>query len=58
MTGIVIATLLAIITHLSLGAACPPIDLPVFRAILPGFADIPIQRLPQLTPAAWTTLKS
>ena len=41
---------------LSVVESCRRIKLPVrdyLAAILPGFADLPIQRLPDLTPAAW-----
>jgi len=34
----------------------PPVETPsadYLAAVLPGFADLPIQRLPDLTPAAW-----
>ena len=36
--------------------SCRRLKLPVrdyLAAVLPGFADLPIQRLPDLTPAAW-----
>jgi hypothetical protein len=41
---------------LSVVESCRRIKLPVrdyLAAILPGLADLPIQRLPELTPAAW-----
>jgi transposase len=41
---------------LSVVESCRRLKLPVrdyLAAILPGFADLPIQRLPELTPAAW-----
>ena len=41
---------------LSVVESCRRIKLPVrdyLAAILPGLADLPIQRLPDLTPAAW-----
>jgi hypothetical protein len=46
---------------LSVTESCRRMKIPVreyLRAILPGLADLPIQRLPQLTPAAWATQKS
>jgi transposase len=41
---------------LSVVESCRRLKLPVreyLAAVLPGFADLPIQRLPDLTPAAW-----
>jgi hypothetical protein len=41
--------------------SCRRLKLPVRRtlaAVLPGLADIPIQRLSELTPAAWVTQHS
>ncbi|MGA3316810.1 MAG: IS66 family transposase [Candidatus Korobacteraceae bacterium] len=41
---------------LSVVESCRRLKLPVRNylvAVLPGFADLPIQRLPDLTPAAW-----
>jgi transposase len=41
---------------LSVVESCRRLKLPVrdyLVAVLPGFADLPIQRLPELTPAAW-----
>jgi hypothetical protein len=41
---------------LSVVESCRRLKLPVrdyLAAVLPGLADLPIQRLPQLTPAAW-----
>jgi transposase len=41
---------------LSVVESCRRLKLSVrhyLAAILPGFADLPIQRLPDLTPAAW-----
>ena len=41
---------------LSVMENCRRLKLPVrdyLAAVLPGFADLPIQRLPDLTPAAW-----
>jgi hypothetical protein len=29
-----------------------------FSAILPGLADLPIQRLPKLTPGSWAATKA
>jgi transposase len=41
---------------LSIVESCRRLKLPVrdyLAAILPGLADLPIQRIPELTPAAW-----
>jgi transposase len=41
---------------LSVVESCRRLKLPVrdyLATVLPGFADLPIQRLPDLTPAAW-----
>jgi transposase len=41
---------------LSVVGSCRRMKIPVrdyLAAILPGLADLPIQRLPELTPAAW-----
>jgi transposase len=41
---------------LSVVESCRRLKLPIrdyLAAVLPGFADLPIQRLPDLTPAAW-----
>jgi len=41
---------------LSLVESCRRLKLPVrdyLAAVLPGFADLPVQRLPNLTPTAW-----
>ena len=41
---------------LSVVESCRRLQVPVrdyFAAVLPGFANLPIQRLPDLTPAAW-----
>ena len=41
---------------LSVVESCRRVKIPVrdyFSAILPGLADLPIRRLPELTPAAW-----
>ena len=41
---------------LSVVESCRRLKLPVrdyFATVLPGFADLPIQRLPDVTPAAW-----
>ena len=46
---------------LSVVESCRRLKVPVrhyFSAILPGLADLPIQRLPELTPAAWVALHS
>jgi transposase len=46
---------------LSVVESCRRLKLPVrdyLAAVLPGFADLPIQRLPHLTPAAWVALHS
>src|SRR2546425_11982692 len=47
---------------LSVVESCRRLNISIrdyLAAILPGFADLPIQRLPELTPAAWSpTLKS
>jgi transposase len=43
---------------LSLVESCRRLKIPVrayLAAILPGLADVPIQRLPELTPSCWTT---
>jgi len=41
--------------------SCRRLELSVrdyLTAVLPGFADLPIQRLPELTPAAWVARQS
>jgi hypothetical protein len=46
---------------LSVVESCRRLKLPVrdyLAAILPGLADLPIQRLPELTPAAWFAQRS
>jgi transposase len=46
---------------LSVVESCRRLKLPArdyLAAVLPGFADLPIQRLPDLTPAAWIALHS
>ena len=46
---------------LSVVESCRRLKLPVrdyLAAVLPGLADLPIQRLPNLTPAAWLTQHS
>jgi len=46
---------------LSVVETCRRINIPVrdyLAAVLPGLADIPIQRLPDLTPPAWATQHS
>jgi len=46
---------------LSVVESCRRLKLPVrdyLAAVLPGFADLPIQRLPDLTPAAWVAQRS
>jgi transposase len=46
---------------LSVVESCRRLKLPVrdyLAAVLPGLADLPIQRLPELTPAAWVTQRS
>jgi len=46
---------------LSIVESCRRLKLPVrdyLAAVLPGFADLPIQRLPDLTPAAWVARHS
>ena len=43
---------------LSVVESCRRLKLPVrdyLAAVLPGLADLPIQRLPELTPSAWAT---
>ena len=43
---------------LSVVESCRRLKLPVrdyLAAILPGLADVSIQRLPELTPSAWAT---
>ena len=43
---------------LSIVESCRRLKLPVrnyLAAVLPGLADLPIQRLPNLIPAAWAT---
>ena len=50
-----------IAASLSVIESCRRMKIPVreyLRAILPGLADLPIQRLPQLTPAVWTRQRS
>jgi transposase len=51
---------LKIAAILSIVATCRRLQLPVrghLAEVLPGLADLPIQRLAQLTPAAWATQK-
>ena len=46
---------------LSVVGSCRRLKLPVrdyLAAVLPGFADLPIRRLPDLTPAAWVAQHS
>ena len=46
---------------LSVGESCRRLQVPVrdyLSTILPGLADLPIQRLPDLTPAAWVARHS
>ena len=46
---------------LSVVESCRRLKLPVrnyLAAVLPGFADLPIQRVPDLTPAAWVAQHS
>ena len=46
---------------LSVVESCRRLKLPVrdyFAAVLPGFADLPIRHLPDLTPAAWVAQHS
>jgi transposase len=46
---------------LSVVESCRRLNLPVrdyLAAVLPGFADLPIRRLPDLTPAAWVVQRS
>lgn len=46
---------------LSVVESCRRLKLPVrdyLAAVLPGFADVPIQRLPDLTPAVWVAQHS
>ena len=46
---------------LSVVESCRRLKLPVrdyLAAVLPGFADLPIRRLPDLTPAAWVAQHS
>jgi transposase len=46
---------------LSVLESCRRLKLPVrdyLAAVLPGFADLPIQRLPGFTPAAWVAQHS
>jgi transposase len=41
--------------------SCRRLKIPArdyLAAVLPGFADLPIQRLAELTPAAWVTQHS
>ncbi len=41
---------------LSVVESCPKLKLPVrdsLATVLPGFADLPIHRLPDLTPDVW-----
>jgi hypothetical protein len=54
-TGPKIAAILSVVE------SCRRLKLPVrdyLAAVLPGLADLPIQRLPNLTPAAWLTQHS
>jgi hypothetical protein len=46
---------------LSAVESCRRLKLPVrdyLAAVLPGLADLPIQRLPELTPSGWATQNS
>lgn len=46
---------------LSVVESCRRRKIPVrtyLEAILPGLADVPIQRLPELTPAVWNKQRS
>jgi transposase len=46
---------------LSVVESCRRLKLPVrdyMAAVLPGFADLPLQRLPDLTPAGWDAQRS
>ncbi len=46
---------------LSVVESCRRLKLPVrdyLAAVLPGFADLQVQRLPDLTPAAWVAQHS
>jgi transposase len=46
---------------LSVVESCRRLKLPVrdyLAEVLPGFADLPIQRLPHFTPAAWVAKHS
>ncbi len=46
---------------LSVVESCRRLQVPVrdyFSTILPGLADLPIQRVPHLTPAAWVSQHS
>jgi len=46
---------------LSVVENCRRLKLPArdyLAAVLPGLADLPIQRLPELTPAAWAAQRS
>jgi len=46
---------------LSVVESCRRLKLPVrdyLAAVLPGLADLPIQRLPELTPSAWVAQHS
>jgi hypothetical protein len=50
-----------IVAILSAVESCRRLKLPVrdyLAAVLPGLADLPIQRLPELTPSAWATQNS
>ena len=43
---------------LSVAESCRRLQVPVrdyFAAVLAGLADLPIQRLPELTPSAWAS---
>ena len=46
---------------LSVVESCRRLKLPVrdyLAAVLPGFADLPIRRIPDLTPAVWVARRS
>jgi hypothetical protein len=52
---------LRIAAILSVVESCRRLNIPVreyLAAVLPGLADLPIQRLSDLTPAAWATQHS
>jgi hypothetical protein len=55
------ARVLKVAAILSVVESCRRLKLPVrdyLAAVLPGLADLPIQRLPDLTPAAWVAQHS